>query len=154
VLDEIAAVAGAVKNAGMHLVVKLHPVTDPKPFIQAFRSHDGIHVLSQADLPKLILGCVATLGHTSSTLMFPIVCDRPLLIITFSHDVEQLGYYLRQGVGKGVASAQELTDELLRIQRRNSRMQTERNRFIADFVTYCDGRSHDRIASELLLLFD
>jgi len=152
VIDEIREVAKAVRAAGMHLIVKLHPVTDSKPFDAEFGSVNDIFILSNADLPRLVLGSLATLGHTSSTLMIPIACGRPLLVITFNPEIEKLGYYLRQGVAKRIGTPMELTDELRSLKSKGFQPQEQRTRFIKDFITYQDGRSQSRIIDEILKL--
>lgn len=150
-IAELRAVAYAVKKAGLHLLIKLHPLTEAEPILRTFEHDSQVHVLKKADLSKLLLGSVATVGHISTTLMIPIIYNRPVLSPIWSPKVNTLEYYLKHGVAKPVSSKEELIKDLQNVVLGFNNA-TKRKQFLDNFVTYRDGQSQDRIHSEILQL--
>lgn len=150
VLNEVIGVAKCARATGLHLVVKLHPVTDPTPFFEALKDRDDVTVLPQGDIHKLVLGSLATLGFTSSTLMLPIACGRPLIIVTFPPHVSDLQYYLKHDVATRARSEEELTAQLLDLTRKAYVVPPARAGYIEDYITYRDGQSEQRISAEII----
>jgi hypothetical protein len=150
VIAEAIGVANCARKAGLHLVVKLHPVTNPAPFVEALGSRDDVTVVQHCDTHKLVFGTIATLGFTSSTLMLPIACGRPLIIVSFPPHVSDLQYYLRHNIAMHARSESELTTLLLEITERPYVLPPARIKYIEDYITYDDGESEARIASEII----
>lgn len=154
VVGEAKEVAAAARDAGFHLIVKLHPVTDPAPFVEVFRGVTDVTVIQFADLGQLVLGTEATLGMASTTLMAPIACGRPLIIVAFPPHAHELNPYIRHAVGVKVTSRGALVDQLRRVRAGDSFATQARERFVADYMTYTDGQSHDRIVSHIVNLLE
>lgn len=148
-ISELQEIADAVADAGYDLIIKMHPGSDSRSVIAAFAGTPSVHVLLNADLAGLIFGCTATIGHVSTTLLYSIVFDRPLLVPVWSPGLERFGYYVSSGAATPVASPKALTAMLAGIAGCSYSVPPQLDQFIEEFITYTDGRSLDRIVQEV-----
>jgi hypothetical protein len=152
---EVDAVATAAATAGYDLIVKMHPSADPRRLIEHCRDNRGVHIVQTADLARLTLGCVAAVGHVSSTLMFPAIFGRPIFLPAWSPAVAALHFLDRHGVAQAPATPADLQRLLERgTATRDSAASPARDEFIRRYVTYTDGKAWDRISARLCRLID
>lgn len=154
IVNEAREVASAAREAGLHLIIKLHPVTDPAPFMEAFRDVHDVTVIQFADLGKLVLGTSATLGFGSTTLMAPIACGRPLIVVAFPPQHEDQNLYVRHGAGVKVTTRASLVTQLHRVRAGESFSTVALEAFVAGYMTYTDGKSSERIMTNVLDLLE
>jgi hypothetical protein len=149
-LEEVRQIASAVQCAGMDLIVKMHPSCSPDPLRRAFSDERHVHIISEANLPRLVFGCVATLGRMSTTLMLPVVLHRPLIVPLWSPGSGQFEYYVKQGVGIPASTPENLTRVLMQLEEEYAKNLNLREVFIRRFITYTDGLSWERITHEIM----
>lgn len=147
--EELSQVATAVKEVEMDLVVKMHPSTHAEPMQAAFKADPHVHVVLKTDLARLVYGCRATVGHYSTTLMLPVVFDRPLIIPGWSKGIEKFDFYVSTGAGMPVATPSELTQVLTNLEGAFADFATGRQSFIERYVTLTDGAAWERIVAEI-----
>jgi hypothetical protein len=109
-----------------------------------------VHVVTKADIAGLVWACAATIGHISTTLMLPIVLDRPLIVPMWSPGLERLGYYAAAGAAIAATSPQELTRILRDPERARLEIASRLDRFVGDYVTYTDGRAWERVVASIV----
>lgn len=149
-ITELNEIADAVNAAGYDLIVKMHPGSNSSAVIAAFLDHPAVHVVLKTDLSELILGCAATIGHTSTTLLLPIVFGRPLFVPTWSPGLERFGYYVSAKAAIPAASPPELTALLREVGNRAGSSASQLDQFIGEYITHTDGCSLDRIVDEIV----
>lgn len=153
-LREIEEVAEACVEAGCELVVKLHPNARRDYLTSGLADVEGLHLLTESDLNLLVAGSMAVIGHTSTTLLLPIVHGRPLLVPRWSPGMENVDYYLSTGAGTGVANPQELATRLVEIREGRFDSPAHPEEFVRYFITRTDGQARGRICSEVLKLLE
>jgi len=149
-VEEVRQIASAVQCAGMDLIVKMHPNSSPDPLRRSFSGERHVHIISEANLPRLVLGCVATLGHVSTTLMLPVVLQRPLIVPLWSPGLGRFDYFVTQGVGIPVSTPENLTRVLMQLEKEYAKHLNLREVFIKRFITHTDGQSWERITREIM----
>lgn len=150
-ISEIEQVATATLEAGLDLVVKMHPGSQPDRVLTHFVGKPGVHIMLKADLPRLIGASVAVVGHVSTTLMIPIVFDKPLLVPTWSAGMERYkGSYVAENVAQPVSKPAALTAALCDLETVRNLLREGRIRFEERFIGPTDGGAWDRIVDHIL----
>lgn len=149
-INELRTIARSVQAAGFDLIVKMHPGSNSKAAVEEFSNDDQTHIVLKADLSELILGCVATIGHISTTLMLPVVLERPLIVPTWSPGLERLGYYVTAGAATPATSPEKLIELLINLDALASLDNNRLQGFVREFITHTDGCSQDRIVAEIV----
>jgi len=143
-------VAKAANDAGLDLIVKMHPGSNPAGVEEAFRDHESVHVVLKADLAALVWACVATIGHVSTTLMLPVALGRPLIVPAWAPGLEGYSYYVGAGAAIPAASPDQLAGILAAPDEANAALGGQRATFVDQYLTHTDGRSLSRIIEQLL----
>lgn len=127
-----------------HLVVKLHPRTTRGKHIDSLLELKGITFIREVNFSKLIYFTSKCISHYSTTLIYPMLLDKPILMprwgnsrfvqklynedeVTFVNTLEQLGDYLEK-----------------------DKLEYDRSKYLHDYVPFTDGKTKERILKCIL----
>ncbi len=150
-IDFVTELAKCSEAAGMHLVVKLHPAIKDPAIFQLGQDSESISVFSEIELAKLVFHSSAVIGHHSSTLLIPIVLDKPLFIPRWGLTEYLNDRFSDKGVALPVHSLEQMEDYFLRVKSGKLKVQDEEKKreYLREFVTFLDGGSINRIVSAI-----
>jgi len=149
-LEELREIAQAVKVAGCDLIIKMHPGSNPDAVLREFNQVPHVHVVLRTDVPLMLYGCVAVIGHISTTLMIPIALGRPLIVPTWSKGLDRYSYYVGQGAAIPAKSSSDLIAILRNLHSAEEQVASSLSSFIENYITFTDGRSLERIVRHVV----
>lgn len=140
----IKEVSEACADAGFYLVIKLHPRTSGAPNRHTISDTENVTILDQTNFAKLVFFSDKVISHYSTTLIYPILLDKPILIprwgksaslqtiyerdeVTFIHTIEEFGKSIKQ-----------------------TKFNYHRGKYLNGYVPYSDGKTSERIAENIL----
>ena len=131
-------------EAGFHLVIKLHPRTARGPYRKSFDLLENVTVLAQVNFPKLIRFTDKCISHYSTTLIYPILLDKPILVPRWGESANLQTVYSDKEVT--FINTLEEFDQAIK----SNNFVYERSDYVKNFVPFKDGRTRDRIAQYIL----
>lgn len=136
----------ACSDAGLHLVIKLHPRTARGPFFESFRRIKNASILTSVNFPELICHAEKCISHYSTTLIYPMLLDKPILVPRWGKSAALFNLY----------SSKEVTfvptfDDLKNLIRKTD-FHYDRQEYIRNLVPFRDGKTADRIANNIIAL--
>jgi len=134
----------ACRIAGLHLVIKLHPRTAGGPNRDSFNTIVGATILSDINFPKLIYFSDKCIGHYSTTFIYPMLLNKPILVPKWGESAKILSIYSKKEATE-VYSLKELSTYL---QQQN--FNYNRNEYINNNIPYRDGKTSERIVNHIL----
>lgn len=132
------------QEVGLNLVIKLHPRTAKGPYRDSFDSLEGVTVLTQVNFPKLIYFTEKCISHYSTTLVYPILLNKPILVPRWGNSAKILAIY----TDKEVTFVYSMNDFKKLI--KDSNLHYDRNEYINNFVPFVDGKTSERIVNYIL----
>lgn len=139
-----ATIAKSCTASGFHLVIKLHPRTAKSQFRSIFDELKNTTVLDNVDFPKLIYFTNKCISHFSTTLIYPILLNKPVLIPRWGNSANLLKSFSSKEVTY-VHSIEEFEQSL-----KIDVFSYDRSEYLRDFVPFTDGKTSDRIANYIL----
>jgi hypothetical protein len=143
----VEQLAGACRETGHQLVIKLHPksinTTENKPLYNI----ENLIVVEKSNFAKLIWHSSKIVCHYSTTLIYPILMGKPILVPRWDRSADVFSH----NTVKEVTFVNSLED--LKKHLRSDFFNYDRKEFLEDYVPYNDGATDDRIVnyiSELL----
>ena len=139
---------GCIK-AGCHLVVKLHPSMNDPAIYDLEKKFAEISIIDACDTPSLIDVSCAVIGHHSSTLLIPIVFDKPLFIPQWGLMSSLNDRFSSKGVAYAVKSLDDLASNLKKINLGGSLDSSIKDKklFFEEYITIFDGKAVERCTS-------
>lgn len=131
---------------GFHLVIKIHPRTTNGPYLDSFSLLKGVTVLSHTNFTKLIFFTSKCISHYSTTLIYPMLLGKVILVPRWGQSASLLTIY----TDKEVTFVYSLDEFKMRIS--DSNFQYNRSNYINNFVSFKDGKTSERIANHILHL--
>ena len=141
-----------VNKYGYHLVLKLHPSMFNDQFLYDYGEEDGVTVVDNIDTPLLTYLSSSVLGHSSSTLLLPIVYGKALIIIRWESCAFINDRFSEYGVSYLSTDNNDLEkyisniDVLTKEQTHNKK----RDEYIDKYIQFKDNQSMSRIVDELI----
>ena len=138
-------------QSGFHLVIKLHPATKDPAIFKLADEIAGITVISYIELSKLIYFSSAVIGHHSSTLLIPIVLNKPLFIPRWGLMEYLNDRFSDKDVAYPVDTPNDLVGYLNRVRMESLGVKNSDNKtqYMEDYVTFMDGNALKRIINVL-----
>jgi len=133
----------ACSEAGFHLVIKLHPKTAKGPNRASFDLLKDVTIISQVNFPKLIYFTDLCISHYSTTLIYPILLDKPVLVPRWDNSSNLLTIYTNKEV-TFIHSLDEFKQCI-----KNKIYTYDRREYLANNVPYMDGKTSERIANHI-----
>ena len=145
-IEFLSAINRACNEAGLHLVIKLHPRTARGPYLESFARIGNASILTSVNFPELIYHTEKCVSHYSTTLIYPMLLDKPILVPRWGKSAEVLNIY----------SEKEVTfvptfDDFKRLLREVT-FSYDRYTYINNLVPFRDGKTSERIANNILAL--
>ncbi|MBI5482356.1 MAG: hypothetical protein HY906_26105 [Deltaproteobacteria bacterium] len=131
------------RDAGYHLVVKLHPQSARERSPDDFAGLTNSSVLGQARIADLVRFAERCVGHISSTVRLPILMGKPLLVPQWGISADLPRYY-----GEEVVTYCRTIDDFAARLKVNS-FEYSRDAYIAHEMTYSDGKAAERIVQAI-----
>ena len=135
-LDEISSLCD---QAGYHLVVKLHPRTTSGPHRASYNSLKNTTVIDDTNFAKLIYFTEKCVSHYSTTFIYPMVLDKPIIVPAWGRSTKVSTLY----TDKEVTFAKS-PEELVQYLQQKS-FYYDRTGYLRDFVPFQDGKTKERI---------
>ena len=136
-----------------HLGVKLHPsMFNDDSLLQYGNSTQNVSIIDEANTPLLVYTSDVVAGHSSSTLLIPIVLKKPLIIMKWSSCSfvnDRFKNYDLTKISKSEKDFSELLKNHLKIVELIEDS-IKRKKYIEDFIQFEDNKSLKRIVSELI----
>lgn len=136
----------ACRESGFHLVIKLHPRTARGPYFQSFSQLEKVTVLTQVNFPQLIYWADKCVSHYSTTLIYPILLGKPILVPKWGKSAKLFNLYTEKEV-TFVPSIESFKKFI----QQNS-FHYDRDEYIRSFVPFKDGKTAERIANYIIAL--
>lgn len=151
-VTNIDQVGEAARSAGFDLVVKMHPVSRSDGLVDYFADKPYTHIVTKADLPKLIAAAAAVVGHVSTALAIAVAFEKPLFVPTWSPGMEQYknSYYIGNGAAQGIEDSSALSGVLKEISDGRIPAFDRRATYTKMFIGPTDGNAWNRVADALI----
>jgi len=143
-LSFFATISQFCKEAGFHLVIKLHPRTAKSKYRSSFNSLSDVTIIEQVNFPKLIYFSDKCISHFSTTFIYPILLNKPILIPRWGKSGELLPLHSPREVTY-VHTLQEF-QRFLKIRD----FDYDRSEFLKNFVPFTDGKTSERISKHVI----
>lgn len=145
-LDFIREITEIVDQQGYQLVIKLHPRTAKGPYRSSLNNLAGAIVVDQIDFPKLMFFSEIIISHYSTTLIFPMLLDKPIIVPRWGRSAN----LIKLNSSKEVTFVENL-DEFKTLMKKRS-FQYDRAEFLNNVAPFRDGDTSKRIAKNILEL--
>jgi hypothetical protein len=142
-LQEIGVVC---KEAGYHLVIKLHPRTARGPYFNTFSRLKDVTILTNVNFPRLVYFSDKCVSHYSTTLIYPMLLNKPILVPRWAQSAEVFNLYSE----KEVTFVPTLKKFKSLIRQHN--FNYDRSEYINNIVPFQDGKTAERIANNIIAL--
>lgn len=140
-------VNAACMESGFHLVIKLHPRTAGGPYCASFNDLLNVTILTRVNFPDLIYHTDKCVSHYSTTLIYAMLMDKPILVPRWGKSSELFNIYSPTEV----TFAPTIGDFKKLIQQTS--FHYDREEYIRNLVPYKDGKTAERIANNIIALF-
>ena len=143
-LDFLKSISKVCTEVGLHLVVKLHPRTAKGNCIDSLLALRGITLLTDVNFAKLVYFTDKCISHYSTTLIYPMLLNKPILIPRWGKS-EFIPVLYKEGEVTFVESIDRFK-EYLKI----NKIEYDRSKYILDYVPFTDGKTKERIVNHIL----
>jgi hypothetical protein len=145
--DMVNTVADGVAALGPEftLVIKLHPREDAADY-EFLRDRPGVLVVKDADVQRLIAASDGFVSSSSSTLLFAMMLDKPIVTVNFDA-VPHFDYFAQLGGTLHVRAAADFAPSLaaaLRDPAVRARLREEQRQLLVRYTRF-DGKAAQRI---------
>jgi hypothetical protein len=131
-------------QSGRHLVIKLHPRTANSPYLESLRRLENLSLVDRTNLPKLINFTDKCISHYSTTLIYPILLNKPIFVPRWGDSASLVTLYNEREV-TFIDSLESLKANLLK-----QEFAYDRSQYINDYIPYTDGKTGERIVQAIL----
>lgn len=143
-LTFIKEVSRACADAGIYLVIKLHPRTSGGHNRHTISGTENVTILDQTNFAKLVFFSDKVISHYSTALIYPILLDKPILVPRWGKSASLQTIYERNEV-TFVNSLEEFRKAI-----RQTKFSYQREKYLHGYVPYSDGKTSERIAENIL----
>ena len=128
---------------------------DPKIF-ELEKELDDLKVISEIDLAMLVKFSSAVIGHHSSTMLTPIVLNKPLFIPKWGVMEYLNDRFSKNDVAFPAESPDQLIEYLNDVNNKKFEMKETalRTKYFEDFISIKDGKSIKRIVKNIISVAD
>jgi hypothetical protein len=128
-------------EAGFHLVIKLHPRTAKGPSRPSLDAMKNVTVIAETNFPKLIYFTEKCISHYSTTLVYPILLNKPILIPRWGQSEKLITLYSDKEV-TFIPSLEDLKKKIVATE-----FAFDRKDYLEDHVPFTDGKTNERVAN-------
>ncbi|MCX8491780.1 MAG: polysialyltransferase family glycosyltransferase [Cyclobacteriaceae bacterium] len=143
-LDFLESISKVCTAVGLHLVVKLHPRTAKGSNFNSLLQLKGITLLTDVNFAKLVYFTDKCISHYSTTLIYPMLLDKPILVPRWGKS-EFVPTLYKEGEVTFVESIDQLKEYL-----KMDKIAYDRKKYILDYVPFTDGKTKERIVNHIL----
>tara|TARA_Y100000590_G_C15722599_1_gene1014020 strand:- start:1437 stop:2726 length:1290 start_codon:yes stop_codon:yes gene_type:complete len=141
-----------IKNS-FHLVIKLHPsMFYDKKIYEYGESTKNVTIIDETNTPFLAFCSNVVVGHSSSTLLIPIVLKKPLIIMKWpscSFVNDRFSDYEITKISKNEDDFSALIKNYKTIAK-SLEISSKRKKYIKDFIQFEDNKSMTRIVNQII----
>ncbi|MBK7312093.1 MAG: hypothetical protein IPI93_15250 [Sphingobacteriaceae bacterium] len=123
---------------------KLHPRTARGKHASSFHELKEATILSNTNFSKLVYFSEKCISHYSTTLIYPILLNKPILIPRWGRSAEQITLYTPKEV-TFVNSLDELKRYIV-----SKDFSYDRSDYLRNYVSFTDGKTDERIVGHIL----
>lgn len=137
-------IISSCSQAGYHLVIKLHPRTAKGINRLSFDGLKNATILSETNFPKLIYFTEKCISHYSTTLVYPILLNKPILVPRWGESANLLTLYSTKEV-TFIPSLEVFEREI-----RLNDFVYDRGAYLDEHVPFTDGKTNERVANYII----
>ena len=151
-LNEYKKLEKVCSNNDYHLIIKLHPAMFGDKLLSQYSSESNhVTIIKETDTQLLVYQSDGVLGHSSSTLLIPIIYKTPIIIIKWescSFVNDRFSEYDLTRVSKDSGDLNDYLNEIDTI-KNELLINTKREKFIKEYIKFEDDQSLNRIINQL-----
>jgi len=136
--------AALAQEAGIRLLMRLHPVDDISEVARKEWEKRGV-VFAHGPLYEWLAAARVVVTQASTVGLEALIADRPLVILNLTHQPDLIPF-VSEGVAVGARSQEEVLPALRTALQRHAETREARRRFIQRYAHAVDGRSASRLA--------